>query len=146
MAQVGTVPVGIESLPIDIAAEREAILEELRLNGVVVGGWITEERSATLRYLSAERAQVSLLVAAEREAVLEAVRHEREIVTKTLQQERAAAFEDLADIVQNALKNSREQVIDHLVLRTAQLLAIVLPLSFLGCLFLVWFARRPQND
>ncbi len=146
MDHVGTVPIELGSLPFDIAVERQALLDAMRKDGVLIGDWISDERMQTFAFLSSEMDVLSELVVGERGAVLEALIRERELVVDALRQERRAAFEDLATVIESALERSRQDVVDHFMLRVAQLLAVVLPAIFLGCLFLVWYTKRPQRD
>ena len=95
---------------------------------------------------TAQRPQVVLdHLTEERIAILEAIRSERYALIEALDQQRSAAFEDLQKIVASTLVQSRQDLIDHLIFRSAQLLAVVLPLLLISGLILVWFARRPRG-
>ncbi len=143
--QVGTVPVSIETLPIDIGAERQALIEDLRRESLLVGQWIRAERLESLGFVSAERQAILDYLTEERIVILEALTGEREALIEALEEQRAAAFEDLESIVSSALVQSRQDLIDHLFFRAAQLLAVVLPFLLIGGLILVWFARRGRG-
>ncbi len=140
--QVGTIPLSIETLPIDIEAERLALIEDLRREGLLVGQWIRAERVESLDFVFSERHEILAHLTEERVAVLQAISGEREALLEALDHQRAAAFKDLESIVSSALVQSRQDLIDHFFIRTAQLLAVVLPLLLIGGLILVWFARR----
>ena len=79
---------------------------------------------------------------AERRRKLEALREEREAILNRVADERAALIQGLAGVVAGALKESRTEIVDHLVWRVVQILAVVLPLCFLGAWFLIWYAKR----
>ncbi len=140
--QVGTIPLSIETLPVDIEAERLALIEDLRREGLLVGQWIRAERVESLDFVFSERHEILAHLTKERAAVLQAITGERKALLEALDHQRAAAFKDLESIVSSALVQSRQDLIDHFFIRTAQLLAVVLPLLLIGGLILVWFARR----
>ncbi len=143
--QVGTIPLSIESLPFDIEAERLALIEDLRREGLLVGQWIRAERIESLDFVFSERHVILAHLTEERAAVLEAMSGEREALLEALDHQRAVAFKDLESIISTALEQSREDLIDHFFFRAAQLLAVVLPLLLIGGLILVWFARRVRG-
>ena len=143
--EVGTIPLSIEEIPIDIDAERQALIEDLRREGFLVGRWVQNERDGGFAFVSTERQVVLDHLTEERIAILEAIKSERYALIEALDQQRSAAFEDLQKIVASTLVQSRQDLIDHLIFRSAQLLAVVLPLLLIGGLILVWFARRPRG-
>ncbi len=140
--QVGPLHMSIDNFPFDIEAERQALIKDLRHEGLVVGQWIHAERTDSLAFVTAERQAILDQLTEERIAILKAITGEREALVEALDHQRAAAFEDLESIVSSALVQSRQDLIDHLFVRAAQLLAVVLPLLLIGGLILVWFARR----
>lgn len=140
--QVGPIPLSIERIPVDLEAGRQALIEDIRREGLLVGQWIRAERVESLGFVSAERQVILDHLTQERTIVLEAITGERDALVEALDHQRAVAFEDLESIVSSALVQSRQDLIDHFFLRAAQLLAVVLPLLLIGGLILVWFARR----
>ncbi len=140
--QVGPIHMSIDSLPFNIEAERLALIEELRREGVLVGQWVHAERIESLDFVTAERQAILSRLTEERIVILEAITGEREALVEALRRERIASFQDLERIVDSALVNSRKNLIDHFFFRAAQLAAVVLPLLLIGGLILVCFARR----
>lgn len=142
--QVGSIPLSLESLPIEIEEERQALFEDLRRDGLLAGQWIHEERVDSLEYLSAERQAILDALIEERIAILEGLTKERKALIEAADGQRTAFARDLEAIVSSALSQSRRDLVDHVALRLAQLIAVVLPLVFIGGLILVWFARRAK--
>lgn len=143
--RLGPVDIAITELPIDITSERQALIDDLRREGLLIGTWIRNERLETLDALTSEREAVLDRMTAERLALLDAVAGEREALLAGLRDERKAAFRDLEAMIESAFEQSRKDVIDHFFVRAAQLLAVVLPLVFLGAWIIVRFAgRRPS--
>ncbi len=143
--QVGPISLSIDRIPIDIEAERQALIEDLRREGLLVGQWIQAERVESLGFVSAERQAILDHLSEERIVILEAISGEREALIEALDHQRTVAFEDLESIVASALVQSRQDLIDHFFIRTAQLLAVVFPLLLIGGLILVWFAWRAKD-
>jgi len=139
---VEPVQVGVAELPFDVETQRELILAAVRAERGLILEWISSERIDTLEFAQLERKAIEDLVGRERQLVLEAVRAEREAVLAEVSLQRAAAMEDLGRISGEALETSQVLVIDHLVWRVVQVLAVLLPLVFLGAWFLIWYAKR----
>lgn len=155
--QAGTFPVSIEGLPIDIEAFSEGLIDDLLSEMPQVGQWIdderdvsfgflTSERRAILSQITAERIAILEAVAAERIAILSTVESERELIVEVLKAERKASFVDLEAIVSSALVSARRELIDHIFIRALQLLALILPIVFIGALFLIWFAGKNRRS
>ena len=140
--QVGSVPLSIERIPVDIESERQALIEDLRREGLLVGQWIRSERIESLEFVSEERQAILDQLTDERTAILEAITGEREALIEALRRERIASFQDLERIVDSALVESRTNLIDHFILRAARMLVVNIPLLLIGGLILIWFARR----
>jgi len=142
ITSVEPVQIGIAELPIDIATEREAIIRALQSERGLILDWIRAERLETLDFVSLERQAIAEIAGHEREAVLDALRGEREAILADVTAERAAVMDDLARIAADTVEASRVRVIDHLIWRVVQILAVVLPLGFVATWFLIWYAKR----
>jgi hypothetical protein len=142
LRSVEPVQVGVSDLPVDIDVQRDLILAAVRAERALVLDWVRNERLETLDFVRMERQVVAGLVGTERQLVLEALRVERKAILAQVAEERAAAMQDLSGIVTKALEASQRQVIDHLVWRIVQVLAVALPLCFFGAWFLIWYAKR----
>jgi hypothetical protein len=143
VAAVGPVPVGIAELPIDVEAERDHLLDALAGERALLLDWARVERLETLGFVRAERQAITELAERERRLILEALASERGNLMADLDRSRTMLTADLERIVDEAMADARERIVDHVLLRVAQALAVILPLVFLGAWFLVWFAKRP---
>lgn len=143
--QVGPIPLSLESLPVDIDKERQALIEDFRREGILAGHWIRAERVDSLEYFSRERQAILDALIDERIAILQSLTMEREALIEAVDSQRAAFALDLETVVASALAETRRELVDHFVLRLAQLTAVVLPLVLVGGLILVWFARRGKS-
>jgi hypothetical protein len=139
---VEPIQVGVAGLPFDVEIQRDLILAAVQAERGLILDWIRAERVDTLEFVQLERKAVEGLVGRERELVLEAVRAEREAVLAEVSRQRIAAMDDLGRVAADAIEEAQEKVIDHLMWRVVQLLAVVLPLTFLGAWFLIWYAKR----
>lgn len=140
----GPVAVGLRDLPFDVDAQRELILAAMRAERALLLDWAHGERLDTLEWAGLERQAIAAMVGKERQLVLDALREERETLLTAAREERAAMMQDLSRVVADAVVSSRRHVVDHLFLRAAQLLAVVLPLVFVGAGLLIRYARSPR--
>jgi len=144
LEEAGPISVDLEPVLSELGSERAIVLEALAAERALVLQWARAERLETLDFVRAEREAVAGLVGQELEVALDALRAERQAVLEAVDRQRVAAAADLEGVLSRAITASRREVVDHAVLRLAQLLAVVLPLVFLGALALVWYARRPR--
>jgi len=136
------VDVAITQVPIDLGALREDLIDDLRREGLLVGSWLHDERVDSLRFLREERVAFMDQLESERLEIQKALAGEREEILAEIRREREASFRDLESIISSAVEQSRKDLIDHFFVRTAQLLAVMLPVVFLGVFVLLRFGRN----
>ncbi len=144
LQSLGPVPVAVADLPVDLDVQRELVLAAVRSERALILERVRSERLDTLQWAQLERQAITGTVGQERQILLDALRAEREAVLGALHEERVATMQELDQLVARAMQSAREQVVDHVFLRTAQLLAVVLTLCFVGAWCLIWYARRPR--
>lgn len=99
---------------------------------------VSRERAAAIEAVRDEISRTIEFVQAERIAALEHLTKEREAVLLDLRQTIIAEREVLAADLEQASRN----VVDHTILRTAQLAAGILVAVFVGIIMLLFIARR----
>jgi len=136
------VDIAVTELPIEPEVLREELIDDLRREGLSIGSWLHAERIDSLRFLREERLAVMEQLKGERMEIQRALAEEREQILAEISREREASFRDLESIISSAVEQSRKDLIDHFFVRTAELLALVLPLVFLGVFVLLRFGRK----
>ena len=145
LEEAGPLRAELTALPFDIAGERTRWAEVVAAERALVLEWAHGERLETLDFIRAERKAVADVVASERQLVLDAIQGERRALLAEVGAQRVAAIADLEGVIARSLTASRREVVDHAVLRLAQLMAVGIAVAFLGALVLIWYARRPRS-
>jgi hypothetical protein len=144
----------LEQIPDLIREERATVLEEIDRERIAALKAISEERIAVLNAIREERTSFQEFVKEERATVLEAVSTERkaaiEEAAELVRSEREIVLKETAVLVEKTTDSAAghaEKLIDHLMWRVLQLLALVgAAIAVLGLVYLATRPRRPQLE
>jgi len=123
---------------VDIAKRLEGPLQETLAVAKVAPDLVSGERVATIEAAQQEISRTIEFVQAERIATLEHLTHEREAALEDLRQTIVEQREMLTADVEQISRD----VVDHAVLRVAQLTAVTLAVLFVGIVVLLLITRR----
>jgi hypothetical protein len=133
----------VQEAPILVTSEREALLQALQDERIATLEALNREFLAAVDAIVAERIQsAEEVIGRERVALLEAVTAERIAVLEAVRNERIATVEDLEDVLGGLAEDSLMRVVDHAVLRLAQLLVVLLILGAIGGFILLRTLRK----
>ena len=137
-ASLDRISTTVEALPGLVTEERQAILEA-----------VTQERLALLEALDQELEQTLSFVTDERLAIFEKhIAEERRLILEAITAERIAAFESLRQErieTMDAVASLTQGVVDHVLLRLAQLLAVALVVVGLPVFWLLFRFSRSRE-
>jgi hypothetical protein len=113
----------VEHAPDIVEREREELLRALQAERVAALETLNKEFTATVDLLIEARIEMAAeVIEAERLAVLEALTAERIAILEAIHQERVATLEEMDQIVGGLAEDAMRRVVDHLFLRTVQLI------------------------
>jgi hypothetical protein len=138
----------VEQAPGLVASEREEVLRTLQEERIIALETLHQEITTAYEFISQERINlIERSLRQERVAILEALTAERIAILEAISQERIAAMEELDRVAGGLAENAMRRVVDHLFLRLAQLLAVLLVIAVIAgvVVYRLW-SRRTRAE
>lgn len=136
----------VDELPETITAQRLAVFREIQKERLLILEAISRELQTIFQFATNEGlAAVSGLVREERMAVMKGVTAERIAAFEALHDERVATLDHLEVMVQDIVDDSLTRVVDHVFLRLAQLLIVLVAILGIGAFLVARSLRRRRS-
>ncbi len=135
----------VENLPDWLTRERVALSAALLQERNTVLAAIDAQRKATLDFLMQERMATIDDLRSERLAITAMLQSERKAILQAIDAQRTDTLNELAAVSRGILQNASqrgEALLDHLAVRSLQLLAVLLVAI---CILMVWLRRGSGN-